>query len=122
MVIAEHKPGITALLRLKDLKNNYSDRFPLISDFGCSTGKFAEPDVDAFGELFLLKNPDGQAINYFGNSSWGYLSTSLRFPYLFYNNLLVNESSSVGEAHILAKIEQLQQSGFTDVNSGFYLL
>ncbi len=108
--------GITSF---EDLKNNYSDRFPLISDFGCSTGKFAEPDVDAFGELFLLKNPYGQAINYFGNSSWGYLSTSLRFPYLFYNNLLVNESSSVGEAHVLAKIEQLQQSGFTDVNMVF---
>jgi len=108
--------GITSV---EDLKNNYPDRNPLVSDFGCSTGKFAEPDVDAFGELFLLENPNGQAINYFGNSSWGYLSTSLRFPYLFYSNLLVDETSSVGEAHYLAKAKQFEESGYTDVNRVF---
>jgi len=53
--------GITSS---SDLKNNFSDRNPLITDFGCSTGKFAEPDIDAFGELFILGSPDGQAINY----------------------------------------------------------
>jgi hypothetical protein len=108
--------GITSM---EDLKNSYSDRNPLVTDFGCSTGKFAEPDIDAFGELFLLENPNGQAINYLGNSSWGYLSTSLRFPNLFYSNLLIDAVSSIGEAHLLAKMEQFNQSGFTDVNRVF---
>ncbi len=108
--------GITSV---EDLKNDYPDRNPLITDFGCSTGKFAEPDIDAFGELFLLNNPDGQAINYLGNTSWGYLSTSLRFPNLFYSQLLVDSASSVGEAHLLAKMKLFNESGFTDVNRVF---
>ncbi|MDO8548605.1 MAG: C25 family cysteine peptidase, partial [Ignavibacteria bacterium] len=113
----------------EDLKNSYPDRNPLITDFGCSTGKFAEPDIDAFGELFLLENPNGQAINYLGNTSWGYLSTSLRFPDLFYSKLLISAkdgsasggdtASSVGEAHLLAKMQQFNESGFTDVNKVF---
>ena len=42
--------GIT---EVTDLQPAFNDRLSLISDFGCSTGKFAEPDVDAFGELFV---------------------------------------------------------------------
>lgn len=107
------------IISTEDLKNVYSDRNPLVTDFGCSTGKFSEPDVDAFGELFLLENPNGQAINYLGNSSFGYLSTSLRFPGLFYRNLLIDETESVGAAHLLAKLEQFAESGYTEVNRVF---
>ncbi|MCW8810337.1 MAG: C25 family cysteine peptidase, partial [Ignavibacteriaceae bacterium] len=67
-----------------DIKNAYDDRLPVVSDNGCSTGKFAEPDIDAFGELFLDQDPTGQAIAYLGNSSLGYTSTSFRMPELFY--------------------------------------
>jgi hypothetical protein len=108
--------GITSA---SDLKNNFSDRNPLITDFGCSTGKFAEPDIDAFGELFILGSPDGQAINYCGNSSWGYLSTSLRFPDIFYRNLLLDTILNVGKAHLLGKIRQFNESGYSDVNRAF---
>ncbi len=108
--------GITSV---SALKNIYSDRSPLITDFGCSTGKFAEPDIDAFGELFILSAPDGQAINYCGNSSWGYLSTSLRFPELFYRNLLLDTVLNIGKAHLLAKLEQFSESGYSDANRVF---
>ncbi|HVO75663.1 MAG TPA: C25 family cysteine peptidase, partial [Ignavibacteriaceae bacterium] len=104
---------------VSNLKNNYTDRSPLITDFGCSTGKFAEPDYDSFGELFIISSPDGQAINYCGNSSWGYLSTSLRFPELFYKKLLLDTVLTVGKAHTLAKIEQFGESGYSDVNRVF---
>ena len=36
----------------KDLENGVS-RFPLVSDFGCSTGRFAEPDIRCFAEQFV---------------------------------------------------------------------
>ena len=101
------------------LKNSYDDRFPLISDFGCSTGKFAEPDVDCFGELFLIGTNNGQAISYLSNASWGYISTSTSYPYYFYEQLLRDSVSSIAEAHVLAKIEQFQQSGYSDVNRVF---
>lgn len=108
--------GIT---ETSDLKNIYSDRHPLISDFGCSTGKFAEPDYEAFGELFIVEQPDGQAISYLGNSSLGYLTTSLRFPNLFYTKLLKDTVTSVGRAHWLAKSQQFTQFGFSEVNRVF---
>ena len=101
------------------LKNSYSNRFPLITDFGCSTGKFAEPDVSCFGQLFLSESNDGQAICYISNSSWGYVSTAVNFPTYFYQQFLRDSITNVGEAHVLAKIEQFQESGYNDVNKVF---
>ncbi|MHC1736432.1 MAG: C25 family cysteine peptidase [Ignavibacteriaceae bacterium] len=108
--------GIT---QVSDLKTVFSNRHPLISDFGCSTGKFAEPDVDAFGENFISGSPYGEAIAYLGNSSWGYTSTSLRFPYLFYEQFYKDTIRSIGQAHTLAKIKQFNVSGINDVNRVF---
>ena len=108
--------GIT---EVEDIKNIFSDRYPLISDFGCSTGKFAEPDVDAFGELFVAQSVNGQAIGYLGNSTLGYLSTSLRYPGLFYKKILIDSISTISKAHFLAKLEQFNLYGFSDVNRVF---
>ncbi len=108
--------GIT---EVTDLQPGFSDRLSLISDFGCSTGKFAEPDVDAFSELFISASTDGQSINYLGNSSWGYVSTSVNFPQLFYEQLLLDSSQIISEAHYLAKIKLLNQYGTSDVNRVF---
>lgn len=108
--------GIT---EVEHLKNKYPDKFPLITDFGCSTAKFAEPDVDAFGELFICQSVNGQAIAYLGNSSWGYLSTSLRFPKYFYEIFLKDSLKGIGYAHLASKIKQLTEDGFNDVNRVF---
>lgn len=108
-----------SITEVEHIKNKYNDRFPLITDFGCSTGKFAEPDVDAFGELFVCQSPNGQAISYLGNSSWGYLSTSLRFPKYFYEILTRDTLKGIGRAHTLAKIRQLNETGYGDVNLVF---
>lgn len=108
--------GITQVL---DLMNNYSDRNPLITDFGCSTGRFAEPDVNAFGESFISNSSEGQAIAYLGNSSFGYLSTSLLFPKLFYKILMQDSVLQVGKIHASAKNEMLTQFGNSEVNRVF---
>lgn len=108
--------GIT---EVEDIINAFPDRYPLISDFGCSTGKFAEPDVDAFGELFVAQSVNGQAIAYLGNSTLGYLSTSLRYPGLFYKKILVDSVVTLSKAHMQAKLEQFSIYGFNDVNRVF---
>lgn len=104
---------------VKDIANSSDNKLPLITDFGCSTGKFAEADVDAFAELFISGATDGQAIAYLGNSSWGYLSTSLNFPGYFYRKLLFDSTLTLGQAHFLAKIQQFNESGFSEVNRVF---
>lgn len=108
-----------SISEVEHLQNKYPDRFPLVTDFGCSTGKFAEPDVDAFGELFVAQSPNGQALVYLGNSSWGYLSTSLRFPKYFYQQLTFDSLKGIGRVHLLSKIRQLNETGTGDVNKVF---
>jgi len=102
-----------------DLKNIFDDRNPVISDFGCSTGKFAEPDINAFGESFISSSEDGQAINYLGNSSWGYVSTSVTYPKYFYEKLLLDTSQVISQAHFLAKVKLFNETGFGDANRVF---
>ncbi|MGK9476982.1 C25 family cysteine peptidase [Melioribacter sp. OK-6-Me] len=103
------------ILSVNDLMNKYENRYPLITDFGCSTGKFAEPDIVSFAEEFINNNSDGQAIVYFANSSWGYLSTSLNFPPLFYNYFLDDSLISVGKLFNNAKQKLVENSGLNDV-------
>ncbi|MBX2975913.1 MAG: T9SS type A sorting domain-containing protein [Ignavibacteriaceae bacterium] len=98
------------------LKNKVN-RNPLITDFGCSTARFAEPDVTSFSQLFVLSN-EGQAIAYIGNSSLGFLSTSTMAPKLFYKKVLQDSVYNISEALKLAKIEMLQTYG----SSGVYQL
>jgi len=87
----------------------------MISDFGCSTGEFAEPDIRAFSELFVA-GLDGDAIGYEGNSSLGFTSTATTFPLLFYNKILKENFFELGKAHVLAKIDLLHNYG----SGGFY--
>ncbi len=108
-----------SISEVEHLKNKFSNRHPLISDFGCSTGKFAEPDVDAFGELFITQSLNGQAIAYLGNSSFGFLSTSLRFPKYFYQVLTQDTLKGIGYAHTISKIRQINETGASDVNRVF---
>ncbi len=96
---------------------NSANRFPLITDFGCSTGKFAEPDIVAFAELFTI-DAEGQAIGYIGNSSLGFTSTSLTVPKIFYKKILQEGFTEISEAHKQAKLEMLQNYG----SSGSYSL
>lgn len=96
---------------------NIRDRNPLITDFGCSTAKFAEPDVLSFSEL-AVNSLSGQAIGYVGNSSLGFESTAFTFPRFFYKKLLIDTSASLGDVHRLAKIDYIKQYG---VNSSYGL-
>jgi hypothetical protein len=93
---------------------------PLITDFGCSTGKFAEPDIVSFSELFTV-GTKGEAIAYIGNSSLGFISTSTLFPSIFYNRLLLDQENTISENLKLAKIEMLQRYGFNGVYKLFSL-
>ena len=99
---------------------NIRDRNALITDFGCSTGKFAEPDVISFSELFV-NSTSGQAISYIGNSSLGFTSTATTFPEIFYKKILQDSVLNISEAHKLAKLELLQNYGLSETYKLFAL-
>jgi hypothetical protein len=100
--------SITDPIQLRNLVN----RSPLITDFGCSTARFAEPDITSFSELFV-NGLSGQAIGYIGNSSLGFTSTSYTAPKIFYSKLLSYSDISIGEAHVLTKLNMLNTYGAT---------
>lgn len=102
---------------VKQLKNK-ANRNPVISDFGCSTNKFAEPDLVAFGERFIL-DPDGQALGYLGNSALGFVSTAIKAPGDFYKHVIVDTIYQIGKAHISAKYLMFQQLGSSNVVNEF---
>ncbi len=98
--------------------SNERGKGSLISDFGCSTGKFAEPDVVSFSERFTIEDI-GQAIAYIGNSSLGFTSISSIFPELYYEGILVHDKLCAGEAHMYGKSRLLEIYGNSDVNKIF---
>ncbi|MFA6025184.1 MAG: C25 family cysteine peptidase [Ignavibacteriaceae bacterium] len=104
---------------VSQLKNTV-DRNPLITDFGCSTNKFAEPDIVCFGERFVL-GENGQALGYVGNSSLGFTSSAYAVPQYFYESLVKDSATNIGKAHLAAKIKMFNQSGSSDVFKVFAL-
>lgn len=86
-----------SISRVDQLANDVG-RATLITDFGCSTGKYAEPDYSAFSELFV-SGDDSHAIAYIGNSAAGFVSTALAMPRFFYGPLVQERSPSIGDAH-----------------------
>lgn len=79
---------------------NNKNKGSLVTDFGCSTNKFAEPDIDCFGKRFVN---EGQAIAYVGNSSLGFQSTTSMMSDFFYTYLLQDSARAVGAVHYSIK-------------------
>jgi len=94
---------------------NDVDGKPLITDFGCSTNKYAEPDIICFGERFLF-NSTGQALGYVGNSALGFRSTATVAQIFFYENLISDSLSEIGKANLFSKINLFNQFGNSGVN------
>lgn len=108
-----------SIVNISQLKNDKNIN-PLITDFGCSTGRFSEPEIISFSELFI-NDKDGQAIAYVGNSSLGFISTSTSFPLLFYDRLLRDSTSSISGIHSLAKRDLLSKYSSNGVYKVFAL-
>lgn len=99
------------------LSNKYN-KSPLVTDFGCSTNKFAEPDVEAFGAMFINQ---GQSIGYIGNSSLGFTSTTLNVSKYFYETILKDSLVTLGRIHQEAKLKMFNRLGSTGVYKIFAL-
>jgi len=108
--------GINSIKQLENAVNGN----PVISDFGCSTNKYAEPDIICFGERFILEN-NGQALGYIGNSSLGFLSTALSSPEFFYKSFLLDSLFEIGNAHLYLKSKLYELFGNSQVFKIFSL-
>ncbi|MCX6121364.1 MAG: C25 family cysteine peptidase [Ignavibacteriales bacterium] len=103
-----------------DLANNVG-RYPLISDFGCSTAKFAEPNIRSFSEQFVV-GTNGSAIGYIGNSSLGFVSIATSLPEHFFEKVMSDSTHTIGKDHLLGKLLTLSQNGWTNTSMGRQLM
>ncbi|MFZ1731421.1 MAG: C25 family cysteine peptidase [Bacteroidota bacterium] len=86
-----------------DQLSNSEGRASLVTDFGCSTGRYAEPDYSSFSEIFVTGD-QSHAIAYVGNSAAGFDFTATVLPGLFYGALITERSGSIGEAHMKTRL------------------
>lgn len=100
---------------------NTRGRFTFINDFGCSTAKCAEPNIRAFSELFLL-DPNGSAIGYIGNSSLGFTSIATTLPQFLLQTILLDSIYSIGEAHLVSRIQNMAMHGWQQSDIGRQLM
>ncbi len=95
---------------------NAAGRGSLVTDFGCSTGRFAEPDIVSFSEAAVV--PEGsQFIGYIGNASAGFESTTSILPFLYFGALINDRAPSVGDALVKSKFKLQDQYGTHLVNT-----
>jgi hypothetical protein len=94
---------------------NARERPSLITDFGCSTGKFAEPLLKSFSELFVV-GPTASAIAYIGNTSLGFQGIATSLPQKFYSALLKDSIVRIGKAHLISKMRKVLREGFSTEN------
>ncbi len=106
--------------KVTDLANTVG-RFPFISDFGCSTGKFAEPNISSFSEQFVVGS-NSSAIGYIGNSSLGFESIATTLPEYFFEEVMADSTHTIGKDHLLGKILTLNQNGWNNSAMGRQLM
>jgi hypothetical protein len=97
---------------VSDLANTVG-RYPLISDFGCSTGKFAEPNIRSFSEQFVV-GTHSSAIGYIGNSSLGFEFIATKLPECFYEELMADSTHAIGKDMFLGKMLTMNQNGWNN--------
>jgi hypothetical protein len=103
-----------------DLANTVG-RYPLISDFGCSTGKFAEPNIRSFSEQFVVGS-NSSAIGYIGNSSLGFYSIAITLPKYFFEEVMADSTHTIGKDQLLGKILTSNQNGWNNSATGRQLM
>ncbi len=90
-------------------------RGSLVTDFGCSTARFAEPDIESFSEVMVTR-AGSQFIGYIGNASAGFESTTSILPYLYYRALIADRIPAVGQALIESKYQLQDLYGKNIIN------
>ncbi len=77
---------------------------PFVTSYTCHTGRFANPQLTNFGELFV-NTPDIGAIGFMGTTGWGFVYTDERFARSVFETALRDTVHQLGKAIALAKVK-----------------
>lgn len=94
---------------------NSSGKRHLVSDISCSTVRFAEPLIEAFGERMILGGAGG-AIGYLGSSGFGFESPLRIIADTMYARVARDTVRELGRMLFAAKVE-LWKKGLSSLNT-----
>ena len=80
------------------------DRLPLVTSFTCHTGRFANPEINNFGENFVNYS-DAGAIGFVGSTGWGFVYEDYLFADKLFEIVLKDTVRQLGMALTIAKIK-----------------
>ncbi|MCU0644032.1 MAG: C25 family cysteine peptidase [bacterium] len=87
---------------IEELSNE--NKYPFITSMTCHTGRFANPELDSFGEHFLLADRKG-AIAFWGTTGWGYVFQDNVLLKNIFKGTMVDTMHTLGPATTYAKLK-----------------
>ncbi|MCK5739687.1 hypothetical protein KAH55_10910, partial [bacterium] len=79
------------------------NRLPLVTSMTCHTARFANPEIDCFGEHFV-NIPEKGAIAFWGTSGWGYISPDITLLNGAYSAVYTDTVRYLGNVVLQAKL------------------
>ncbi|MBY0385682.1 hypothetical protein K2X05_11045, partial [bacterium] len=95
-----------------DLLNN--QQVPVVAAMNCLNAAFYDPGSEGFAEKLVMKKQGG-AIAFWGSTSMTPPSVQSVYQKAFYERLMKNSGTKLGDAVKLSKLQANQQSPFTEV-------
>ncbi|MBN1783334.1 VCBS repeat-containing protein [bacterium] len=84
------------------------NRLPVILSFACTTARFADPDADCLGEVFVNTDDKG-AVAFFGATDKTYGDYNVDLNYYFFNSLLQHPSAGLS-VHLFFACNQVPEN------------
>ena len=96
-------------------KLSNTDRYPFIASMTCHTARFANPELNAFGEDFL-RIPGRGTVGFWSTSGWGFAFQDGVLLEGLFKAITQDTVRRVGVATTLAKLHLWQQYGALPIN------
>lgn len=92
------------------MRLNNRGRLPFVASMTCNTARFANPEIDCFGEAFVnTGNPDKGAVAFWGGCNFGGLWTDYYLSYFWHEMIFKHRLKKAGQGILAAKARALMQ-------------
>lgn len=100
-----------AMLSFDDLDNlSHPSRPPFVASMTCNTSRFANPNIQCFGERFMASGSiDTGAVSVWGGCNFGGYWSDYYLSYFFFRALFQKEMPTFGHAILESKVENLSR-------------
>jgi hypothetical protein len=118
---AENMWADNAVFNNNDIDLLGNQKLPVVAAMNCLNAAFYDPDNEGFAEKLVMKKQGG-AIAFWGSTSITPPSVQNVYQKAFYERLMTNSGSSIGDVVKLSKLQANQQSPFEEVMQSWTII